>query len=290
VNVNPDHETKFLCAISSEECSSWMNSIGKVTGLSSNVQMTSSISNLKENEKDDDMLDEWTVISTEIENKPLDSVEIQRRSKIEDDLKKIPENIFSKERLEYLFDQYADASSVENNDECISAEGIDRLCKDVDVNPENIVVLIFSWNLNAKKMGYFTKQEFISGMEKMGIDTITKLKTKLKSMEKQNLPEKQFKEFYKYCFIFAKEEEQRSLDIELASALLTIVLKEKYECKHIEDFCQFILQACKAINLDQWMNFYLFSTTIKIDLSNYSPQDAWPILFDEFVDWKKAQK
>lgn len=42
-------------------------------------------------------------------------------------------------------------------------EGIEKLCQDMGVNPENIAMLVIAWKMNARRMGYFTQQEWLKG-------------------------------------------------------------------------------------------------------------------------------
>ncbi len=37
-------------------------------------------------------------------------------------------------------------------------------CRDLDVEPENIALLVLSWKMGAKQMGYFTLQEWLLGL------------------------------------------------------------------------------------------------------------------------------
>mmetsp|Transcript_31850 Transcript_31850/g.43695 ORF Transcript_31850/g.43695 Transcript_31850/m.43695 type:complete len:85 (+) Transcript_31850:723-977(+) len=45
----------------------------------------------------------------------------------------------------------------------------------------------------------------------------------------------------------------------------------------------------KSLSSDQWMMWLDFSTTIAIDFSNYDPAGPWPVLFDDYVSWKKKK-
>jgi len=61
----------------------------------------------------------------------------------------------------------------------ILAEGVERLCADIDVEPADVVTLVLSYFMKAVNMGEFTKDEFVGGMRAMGCDTAAKLKDKL---------------------------------------------------------------------------------------------------------------
>lgn len=43
-------------------------------------------------------------------------------------------------------------------------EGVEIFCRDLDVEPENVALLVLSWKMGAKQMGYFTLQEWLLGL------------------------------------------------------------------------------------------------------------------------------
>lgn len=70
-------------------------------------------------------------------------------------------------------------------------------------------------------------------------------------------------------------------------ALLPIVLDEA-RTPHLPYFLQF-LQSCshQRITLDQWDSFLQLNYTVGLDLSNWDDNGAWPLLLDEYVDWRR---
>lgn len=79
---------------------------------------------------------------------------------------------------------------------------------------------------------------------------------------------------------------------------------------HIESFATFLSdrQPVKVINRDQWQSFLEFATTVSEDFHDYDEMSACmyqrctsyfmfdcsntcigPVLFDEFVEWKREQ-
>lgn len=47
----------------------------------------------------------------------------------------------------------------------------------------------------------------------------------------------------------------------------------------------------RYLNLDQWMNFASFCRTISYpDMANYSPDDCWPCVLDDFVVWSRSRR
>jgi len=160
---------------------------------------------------------------------------------------------FSSKKAEELFDKYKDKDSDDEGPQ-IGPEGIEQLCKDIGVDPEDVLVLVLAYYLNAQKMGFFSKTEFISGLQKLGVDNISKLKGQLSNFRKDLDDQVKFKEIYRFAFGFAKERESKIIDLPTADALLALVLGARYQ--HTEPLRQFLKEQTtyKSVNLDQWMN------------------------------------
>jgi len=179
-----------------------------------------------------------------------------------------------------VFEKYKDGDNQQ-----IGPEGVEALCRDIGVEPENVAVLVLAWHLNAQSMGYFRKEEFINGLQTLGVDTIDKLKGNLNTFKNELDDPSKFKEIYRYAFGFAKEKEQKILDLATADGMLDLLMGGRFP--HTEKLRQFLKEqtSYKSVNLDQWMNILEFSRTIKADLSNYDENGAWPVLLDEYCEW-----
>jgi DCN1-like protein 4/5 len=192
-------------------------------------------------------------------------------------------NGFSMKRLEEMFEHYKDPEGHQ-----IGPGGVEALCGDLGVEPEDVVVLVLAWHLNAQNMGYFKREEFIDGLQKLGVDSPQKLKNQLPNFRKDLEDQSKFKEIYRYAFFFAKEKDQKILDLTTADAMLGLVLGNRFP--HTEPFRQFLKEqtSYKSVNLDQWLSILEFSKTIKPDLSNYDENGAWPVLLDEYCEWVRT--
>lgn len=168
--------------------------------------------------------------------------------------------------------------------EVIGPDGIENLCTALEVKPEDPVMLVLAYKMDAKQMGYFTRKEFIRGMQELQIDSIVRLKQKIGYLRSLLNDAASFKNIYRYAFEFSKDKDQRSMDIETASAMLSLLLAEKWE---LFPFFETFLRESKykVINKDQWCNVLEFSKSVNHDLSNYDEDGAWPVLLDEFVEW-----
>ncbi|EGG23619.1 calcium-binding EF-hand domain-containing protein [Cavenderia fasciculata] len=190
-------------------------------------------------------------------------------------------------RIEEFYDQYADPEDPTN----IGPEGIERLCKDLGVEPEDVIVLVLAWHLNAQSMGFFSKKEFTTGLLKLGIDSLQKLQTYLPNFKKDLEDQNNFKEIYRFAFLFAKENPQNKiLEIESACSMMSLILTLKYP--HADKLVDYLLNhqtTYRGLNMDQWLSVFEFAKVIAPDTSNYDENGAWPVLLDEYVDWVKSK-
>lgn len=183
-------------------------------------------------------------------------------------------------QLEELYSRYKDSFS-----DIILAEGISLFCDDLQVEPGDIVMLVVSWHMKAATMCEFSKQEFIGGLQSLGVDSIDKLKYLLPTLRAEMKDEHKFCEIYNYAFSWAKEKGQKSLALETAIGMWQLLFAER-AWPLVDQWCQF-LQAKhnKAISKDTWCQLLEFSRVIDPLLSDYDAEGAWPYLIDEFVEY-----
>jgi len=198
---------------------------------------------------------------------------------------KSDDKALSMKRLEELFEKYKDP----DNPNQIGPDGIEGLCKDLGVDPDDVVILVLAWHLNAQSMGFFKRDEFIGGLQRLGVDSISKLKNQLNNIKKDLDDPVKYKEIYRFAFGFAKERDQKILDLAIADALLGLVMGNRFP--HGDHLRQYLIEqkTYKSVNMDQWMNILEFSRTIKADFTNYDENGAWPVLLDEYCEWAKEK-
>ncbi|KAI5674540.1 hypothetical protein M9H77_14904 [Catharanthus roseus] len=182
--------------------------------------------------------------------------------------------------LEELYNRYKDPYA-----DMIMADGITLLCADIQVDPQDIVMLVLSWHMKAATMCEFSKQEFIGGLQSLGVDSLDKLKEKISFMRSELKDEQKFQEIYNFAFAWAKEKGQKSLALDTAIGMWQLLFAEK-DWPLVDHWCQF-LQARhnKAISRDTWSQLLEFAKTVDPGLSNYDSEGAWPYLIDEFVEY-----
>lgn len=55
--------------------------------------------------------------------------------------------------------------SANEDPEVIGPDGIEAFCKALGVDPEDPVMLVLAYKMDAKQMGYFTKKEWLKGLQ-----------------------------------------------------------------------------------------------------------------------------
>jgi len=194
--------------------------------------------------------------------------------------------VFSMKRLEELFNKYKE----EDDDQMLGPNGMVKLCQDLDVDPEDVVTLVMAYRLKAKQMGYFSKEEFTKGFEAMGVDSIDKMKKQISKLRVDLDDAATFKNIYRFAFDFAKEDQQKCIDMEMAQGLIGLLLVDRYPLAN--SFSDFLKQqeSYKGLNIDQWTSLLEFCKAINPDLSNYDENGAWPCVLDEWATWVKEKK
>jgi len=174
----------------------------------------------------------------------------------------------------------------------LGPDGMERFCLDINLEPENILMLCIAYKMNAKNLGYFTQTEWMKGLAdpEVQCDTPAKLINKLNYFYNLMSDPQTFKLIFRYAYDFARDKDQRSMDIETAKAMLSLLLSKSWPLfGEFEEFLQ-EPKSPRVINKDQWINILEFSRTISLDLSNYSIDGAWPTLLDDFVDFLQKKR
>ncbi|KAG7275279.1 hypothetical protein CRUP_035006, partial [Coryphaenoides rupestris] len=128
------------------------------------------------------------------------------------------EELFSSKRCLEWFYEYAGC------DDVVGPEGMEKFCEDIGVEPENVVMLVLAWRLDAQSMGYFTLQEWLKGMSSLQCDSTESLRNSLDHLRSVLNDATSFKLIYRYAFDFAREKDQRSLDLNTAKCMLGLLL------------------------------------------------------------------
>ncbi|KAL4524828.1 hypothetical protein Ndes2526A_g06932 [Nannochloris sp. 'desiccata'] len=185
--------------------------------------------------------------------------------------------------LEGLFLHYAD-----QNEEVIGPEGIELLCNDLGISPSDRRVLILAYIMGCDRMGYFSKQQFYAGCQRLHAKTLAQLKKALPQLDAIVSPPPKFHSFYSFAFRFCLNEGQKILERDTAVEMLQLVLPEG---RFVSEFCEYLTfqSDYRFLNMDQWINFLKFSIEVREDMSNAGDNPAWPLLIDNFVEWHTSR-
>ncbi|KAL5669436.1 hypothetical protein ACJX0J_021657, partial [Zea mays] len=155
--------------------------------------------------------------------------------------------------LEELYNRYKEPDA-----DMIMVEGISQICNDLQVDPQDIVMLVISWHMKASTMCEFTRQEFIGGLQSIGVDSIEKLQAKLPSLRAELKDDQKFHEIYNFAFAWAREKGQKSLALETAIGMWQLLFAER-SWPLIDYWCQFLqVRHNKAISRDTWAQLLEF--------------------------------
>ncbi|CAK8689555.1 DCN1-like protein 3 isoform X2 [Clavelina lepadiformis] len=189
------------------------------------------------------------------------------------------------QKIEKLFQVYCD----DVNKKIILPDGVERFCLDLEVDPTEFIVLALAWKFKAATMCQFTKKEFVSGFLTLHCDSIHSLKSSFKKLESDALSN--FKDLYRFTFQFALdiEEGQRSLPCDIAIAMWDVVFSRSHPLM-LESWIKYLNEHnVRGISRDTWNMFLYLTESLNDDLSNYNDNEAWPSLFDDFVEYKRAE-
>eukprot|EP01101_Sappina_pedata_P011765 TRINITY_DN7958_c0_g1_i1.p1 TRINITY_DN7958_c0_g1~~TRINITY_DN7958_c0_g1_i1.p1 ORF type:complete len:258 (+),score=63.49 TRINITY_DN7958_c0_g1_i1:36-776(+) len=185
----------------------------------------------------------------------------------------------------------------------IGPDEIEQFCSDLGLAPTDARILVFSWKCQAKRMGYYTEEEFLRGLGASSTaeshlepvstspETLRSILDTIWSQLTQSTSTYRcfFTDLYKYSFTFSLETQlSKTLQADIASELILLLLGDIQPSKgHLHDLAGYIKKRGVSVNRDQWMLVIEFCDTIQEDYSNYDETSSWPPLFDEFVEEMK---
>eukprot|EP00903_Cladosiphon_okamuranus_P007717 g7478.t1 len=191
-------------------------------------------------------------------------------------------------KLDEWFNRYADGDEKDS----ILDEGIERFYTELGVDTQDLVVLIISWKMEAEEMCVYSRGEWQRAMSKLGVSSTRQLRQQLDALrgEVADRRSETFREFYMFCFDYAKERGKKSIELEVCLPVWDLVLSGP-EFPLLKDFSDFLRGAnVPVVTKDMWAQTLAFFCQVDADLSNFDESDAWPVVVDEFVEKMLAQK
>lgn len=175
-------------------------------------------------------------------------------------------------KLEKVFDEYCDS----NDKNVILVSGTESLCRDLGIDPNDILMVVLSWHLESESMCEFSRSGWIKGWSKLGAQNLVQMRSCLQDFTKELQDPAIFKQIYVWTFGWAKslDIQQKSLPLETAIAFWELILKEKY--KHLDIWIEYLNNHYKkSINKDVWSLLLDFMETIGDDFSGYDEGIQW---------------
>lgn len=118
-----------------------------------------------------------------------------KRSKGRNSHSSMSHSMINESAAEKIFQEIAE----EDDPSSAGMEGICKLCEQLDLNAEeDIRVLVLLWKLGSKeKPAQISKEEWMTGCNKLQVDSIDKFQSMLPSLDTGFLDRADFKDFYK---------------------------------------------------------------------------------------------
>lgn len=186
------------------------------------------------------------------------------------------------ESVNKFFQKYKD-----EREDAILAAGMERFCEDLGVSPTDFVVLALAWKFQAEEMCRFSREEFINGCQRLMATDASSLKKRFPDLVRETREShKSFRDLYNFTFSFGLDHSlgQRTLPVDMAIPLWELVFTHKAP-PLLERWFQFLNDnSVQGISRDTWNMFLPFVMSVNADFSNYDESEAWPSLFDDFVE------
>jgi len=197
--------------------------------------------------------------------------------------------------FEGQFDTFADES-----DGSIGPEGVEKLCKNLEVDPADVLVLVLAWQLEASQMGYFSREEWMRGAER-GLSAATSMAELKGLLQTKNTAirqggraaDEQLRSLHAFTHKFCREERKKNIDVSAATTMLELVHGSTFP-KHIPSLCEYLNQhkevGKRGVSADEWSMVLNFCNEIVPDCSNFQDDGAWPLLLDDYVEWYREKE
>ena len=190
----------------------------------------------------------------------------------------------SESKILAMFELYKDAE-----EDCILADGIERFCMDLEVKPEEFVVLVLAWKFGAQTMCEFTRAEFFQGCKALRADSIKGIQSRFPELLADVRDRQAFKDLYRWTYTFGLDSAsgQRTLPTDMAITLWKLVFSQG-EPPVLQRWLEFLEKHTniRGIPKDTWELFLNFTEQVGDDLSSYDDTEAWPSLLDDFVEFE----
>ncbi|GAA5840362.1 hypothetical protein JCM11251_006706 [Rhodosporidiobolus azoricus] len=165
--------------------------------------------------------------------------------------------------LEAVWAKYRDPS----NSEEISMDGTMLYCQDLEVDPEDIVMLALACFTGAPTMGRFSRKAWLEAWQTVRCDTLELQRNHVSKLRAQLQEPDFFRRVYNFAFDYAKTEGQKSMQFEIAQELWNLLIPldpgSKIPPEQLKMWLEFLQQkGGRAVSKDTWQLFLDFVRSI----------------------------
>merc|ERR1711991_127045 len=204
----------------------------------------------------------------------------------------------TRQKVEALFDKYRgveeDPDDVEELElvetDAMGPNGMALLLNDLGLVEDDVVAFVVAWKLGCGRASRITREEFVAGLLQLQCGSVEELRARLPQLESEYREKR--RAVYSYAFNISRAPGSRTLDLESGRILLELFLPaEQYPMTgpFVEWLVSDAQTGYRALNADQYSNWYDLCHCVKPDLSDYDLDDGWPSLFDEFYEYSMAR-
>jgi hypothetical protein len=196
-------------------------------------------------------------------------------------------------KIEELYERYFSASQSLHSGrsgsirDAITGDGTLQLAQDLGVEDvTDATLMIIAWKFASSKTWEFTRDEFIGALGVYQITDLATLKARV-AVWKRDLDEPHiFKDFYCFLFDYLKEDSNKTVLLIDEANMVWTTLEMPRRWPLFARFTTFLTSTgVKCVNRDAWRQMLEFARVYPKSIDNFDADGAWPLLFDEFVDY-----
>jgi hypothetical protein len=188
------------------------------------------------------------------------------------------------------------------------------------VDEDDPLMMVLAWKLHCEEKWEISRKEWMDGFTLYGCHTRSQIGEKAQQWKREiKSEEDEFQSFYNFMFTYLLGHETNKKILEFDVVELVRVPSLHARCLALRDHQHTLTHThhmrqvwevlvkprgwglyddwlafhrennTKAITKDVFQQVYEFMTLYPRDLADYDESAAWPLVFDEFVEWYRAK-
>ena len=182
------------------------------------------------------------------------------------------------EQLKQTFQSYEE-------DGIIDDDNLLRFVTDLEIEPDDVVLLVLCEHMGCETGGEITWSEFERGMKALHCVNIGDVKERLVGLRATLALPEVFDSTYKFAFKLNLQPSKKILDKDTAIALWQLMLDGKFLL--LDKWIEFLESRDDVlwISKDVFIQIQTFSRLSTADISSWEDDGAWPCVIDDFVEY-----